>query len=490
MKKSSHYINGERISSSEEFIVTKNPSTEEDFAKVLIGGAEEISSAIEAAQLALPKWRNTPVTRRVALVTKIAEWLEQEYGNTGEATNLKKLIHNEIGKPIAECDIEVVESADFVRYFCSIASDSLEVKNNSLDQELWPDKESNQTLEPLGVVAIIKPWNYPLEMLIWSVVPALLVGNTIVVKPSEKSTLTALELIKALEYAGIPKGVVNIVCGDSETGKLLTSSPGVNMISFTGSYYAGRSVAQNASLNLTRYTLELGGNDYAIVLDDCDIELTANGLVWGAFTNAGQVCVGVKQVLIHESVAKELTKKLVEKTKKLVLGRDIGPIVDEKQFLLARKYIDNALDLGASVLARSTGKATSAGYYFEPIVIGNLNDDMDVVQNECFAPVMPLHTFRDIEEAVSIVNRSQYGLGASIWSGDKSRVETLAHKLDVGMVWHNDVNIAFPSAPWGGRKHSGLGTELSPSAFDEYGFKKHICLDNSADKSRDWWYPY
>lgn len=490
MKQTKHYINNEYIKPDGNTIITKNPSTLENFAEVGIGTNTEVGLAVEAAKNALFGWKDSSVEDRVKLVEKIAEWLEQEYGDEGKETRLKKLIHNEVGKPLSESDIEVIESADFVRYFCAEASKALSPKKNELDTELWPTKESYQIIEPIGVVGIIKPWNYPIEMCIWSVIPALLTGNTVVIKPSEKSSLVGLELAKAAEYAGLPPGVLNIVTGDAITGKALVAHNDIDMISFTGSVEAGKNVAASCASSLKKCTLELGGNDYALVASDANIDLVVNGLIWGSFTNAGQVCVGIKQVLIDESIVDKLISKLINKTKQLVLGRDVSPVVDETQLIAVERSIEDAKSKGAKILIGGIRSEDHKGYYLLPTIITNLSSDMDLVENECFAPVMPIHSVRSLEEAVSITNSSKFGLGASIWTEDKRKADKIAKQLNVGMVWHNDVNIAFPSAPWGGRKYSGIGSELSSGAFDEYGCKKHICFENSSDITRDWWYPY
>jgi acyl-CoA reductase-like NAD-dependent aldehyde dehydrogenase len=446
--------------------------------------------AIHSARKALPEWKRTSVSDRIKIVEKFATWLEGEYGEEGEQTRLKTLIHDEIGKPFPEADIEVIESADFVRYFCAEAEKELSPKAITLDTGLWPSKRSTQLIDPIGVVGVIKPWNYPLELIIWSIIPALLTGNTIVIKPSEKSSLVGLEIAKIAEFSGIPSGVINVVTGDSTTGKALVEHNDIDMISFTGSEIAGKNVAVSCAKNLTKCTLELGGNDYAIVTADADIELVANGLTWGAFTNAGQVCVGIKQVLVDKEIAEEVIEAIVIRTNQLILEQDISPLVDRFQLEIAESFIEDAKSKGAVFLTGGTRSKDHKGYFMLPSVITNLSNDMQLVQEECFAPLMPIRVVSSLDEAIGIVNSSKYGLGASVWTKKKGTAEKVANQLNVGMIWHNDVNIAFPSAPWGGKKSSGIGSELSSSAFEEYGCKKHICIENESEKSRDWWYPY
>lgn len=490
MKKTKHYINSSYITSNAPFITTINPSTLENFACIIIGTEKEVDFAVQSARKALPEWGGTSVSHRVKIVEKFATWLEMEFGNEGEKTRLKTLIHNEIGKPFSEVEMEITESADFIRYFCAEAEKELYPRIITLDTDLWPSKSSSQIIDPIGVVGLIKSWGYPLELIVWSIIPALLTGNTVVIKPSEKSSLVGLEIAKIADFSGLPSGVLNIVTGDATTGKALAEHKDIDMISFTGSQRAGQSVAISCAQNLTKCTLELGGNDYAIVTDDADIELVANGLTWGAFTNAGQVCVGIKQVLIDKKIAEEVIEAIVKNTNQLILGQDISPLVDSSQLETAESFIQDAKSKGAVFLTGGERSKEHKGYFILPSVIINLSNNMDLVQGECFAPLMPIRVVSSLDEAISIVNSSKYGLGASIWTKRKSTAEDVANQLNVGMIWHNDVNVAFPSAPWGGKKSSGIGTELSSSAFEEYGCKKHICIENKSEKSRGWWYPY
>ncbi|MBA5249198.1 MAG: aldehyde dehydrogenase [Gammaproteobacteria bacterium] len=490
MNTTKHYINGNYISGGIGFMQTVNPYTLQPFSKIEIGSDNEINFAVTSAKEAFSKWKYIGVTKRIDYVKKIASWLENEYGETGYKTKLKELIKNEMGKPLPETDIEIIESVDFINYFCNEATNSLNVKKNKLDNSLWPNKKSIQVIEPIGVIGIIKPWNYPLEMIIWSMIPALLTGNTVVIKPSEKSSLVALELAKAVKFSNIPDGVVNIVTGNSGTGKKLVAHKNIGMISFTGSVDAGKNVSLSCAKNLKKCTLELGGNDCAIVTKNANIDLAVNGIIWGSFTNAGQVCVGIKQVLVEKSIADILIKKLVEKTRLLKIGKDIGPIVDESQLNIALSMLQDAKNKGAKFLTGGTRNKELDGYFLNPAIITNLKENMELVNKECFAPVMPIYTVDSINDAIKIANNSKYGLGASIWTENKLEVESLASQLNVGMIWHNDVNIAFPSAVWSGRKNSGLGQELSATSFEEYGYKKHICFEESYDSSRDWWYPY
>jgi acyl-CoA reductase-like NAD-dependent aldehyde dehydrogenase len=384
--------------------------------------------------------------------------------------------------------LEVLECADFTEYFVRIAPDALSDKQIAVDSNLWPSKNSVVSREPIGVVAIIKPWNYPIEMIMWALVPALLSGNTVVVKPSEKSPASAFLLAELLHSAGLPKGVINFVFGDKATGRSLILIPEVRMVSFTGSVASGRQVSMDAAPKLKKVALELGGNDAAIVCPDADLELAANGLVWGAFCNAGQVCVGVKRAYIHTSVYSEIKKLIVNKTQALRRGDDYGPMIDLAQVNTFEKFLDDAREKRNNVLVG--GEREEVGYFVRPAVIEVQNETTDILKSECFGPLLPLIEVGSVDDAVEAANSSDYGLGASVWTRDLVYGQGIAKRLQVGMVWINDINIAFPEAPWGGTKNSGIGFELSPGVFDEYTLPKHISTEMGGDPTRAWWYPY
>jgi acyl-CoA reductase-like NAD-dependent aldehyde dehydrogenase len=264
--------------------------------------------------------------------------------------------------------------------------------------------------DPIGVVGVIKPWNYPLEMPVWAIIPALLAGNTVVLKPSEKTPTIGLLFGDIAIAAGLPPGVLNIVAGDQATGQRLVEHRDVAMIAFTGSVAAGRWIAESCARQLKKVTLELGGNDAAIVLDDVDIELAANGLTWGAFCNTGQVCVGIKHALIVHNVAERLVPIIVEKAKALRLGVDVGPVIDEKQLRAVESFVEDAVNKGAKVLTGGKRADIKSGLYFEPTVLINLNQEMRLMNEECFGPILPIRLVNDEHEAVTIANDSESAL--------------------------------------------------------------------------------
>jgi acyl-CoA reductase-like NAD-dependent aldehyde dehydrogenase len=377
-----------------------------------------------------------------------------------------------------------------VSYFANKAPELLLPRKPLLNQELWATKQSEIVFEPLGVVGIIKPWNYPLELPFWAIAPALVTGNTVVFKPSEHSSFVGLEIGKFFEEAGLPAGVLNIITGDGSAGKILVQHDFVNMISFTGSVSTGREIAVECAKRLRKCSLELGGNDAAIIEADVDLELASNGLVWGAFCNSGQVCVKAKRIFINEEILDELTEKIVEKTNSLRSGIDYGPIVSEKQLKMIESKIKDAVSKGAKILTGGRRVDGINGYFFLPTVMTNLDMTMNLMNEECFGPVLPIISVKDTTDAIERANHSIYGLGGSVWTSNLEKGVKIAKSIQAGMVWVNDVNVAFPETPWGGIKNSGLGVELSEFGIYEFVQPKHINIEISSNTRRDWWYPY
>jgi acyl-CoA reductase-like NAD-dependent aldehyde dehydrogenase len=466
-----------------------NPATGDKLDDYVVGSSDDIDAAVSAARSALERWRRTPVNNRSDVLMKAVAKLREAYGDEGEPSALKGLITAEVGKRLPEADLEVSESADVLEYYANESPRLLEPERLVLDEELWPSKQSRVVFEPVGVIGVIKPWNYPLELAMWAIAPALAAGNTVVFKPAEQSSLVGLALGKLFDEAGLPPGVLNVITGDAETGRALVSHDGVEKISFTGSVEAGRSIGAECAKQLKRVTLELGGVDPAVVLPDADLELTANGLVWGSFCNAGQVCVRPKRVIIEASLADPLTDLLVQKTKALKKDQDFGPLISEDQLRTVEDQVKSALDGGADLKAGGE-RLGNKGFFFAPTVLANVSPDMRIVEEECFGPVMPILIADGAAEAIDLANASRYGLGASVWSTDRDAANDAAERLRAGMVWVNDVNVAFPQAPWGGVKQSGIGAELGRWGLDEYTIKKHVSVEEGSDQTRDWWFPY
>lgn len=482
-------IDGKWLDGKTTFPVT-NPSTGELLGHMALGDSLAVDSAVASARRALAAWKDREVQSRAEILTRAVDILVARYGEQGEATALKKLITSEVGKRLPEADIEVIESSDMIAFFAKEGARLLSETMPTLNQQLWATKSSSIICEPVGVIAIIKPWNYPLELPIWGIAPALVAGNTVVFKPSEYSSFVGLEIGKLFEEAGLPPGVLNIVTGADEVGRLLVSHQGVDMVSFTGGIAAGREIATTCGGQLKKCSLELGGNDPAIVEPDVDLELASNGLVWGAFCNSGQVCVRAKRAYVSQEVADDLMARVVNKTKALRVGIDFGPIISLEQLKKIEEQVNEAVSKGATVLCGGKRIEQSGGYYFSPTVLTNMNSTMNILSEECFGPVLPIIPVQNTQEAIQLANQSDYGLGASVWTADLENGRRIAAEIQSGMVWVNDVNVAFPEAPWGGIKRSGIGTELSEWGLYEFVQRKHINIENSTNVRRDWWYPY
>ncbi len=487
MKKLKHYIGGKWVYGGMK-VKRTSPLTGSAAFLVPYADARTIRSAVSVAQQAQKEWATRTPANRAQVLLKCAEWLVEKYGQPGENTAIKERIRSSVGKPLAEADIEIIETSDFIRYFCTITAETLGEEHLSLDEKLWPTKASVVVHAPHGVVAIIKPWNYPLEMIAWAAFPAMLAGNAVLIKPSERSPDIGVIFGEMAEETGIPNGVLNVVLGNGETGRLLTRTDGVDFVSFTGSVAAGREVALESAKRHKGYLLEMGGNDPAIVLDDADLELATNGVLWGKFCNAGQVCVGVKRAYVARTVYQEFRDKILTKVRALDIGRDIGPMIDREQVKTVDGFVRDAKKKGAVVL--HGGHTTNNGLTYIPTVLEKVPRAARLYSEECFGPILPLAQFGTDEEAIRLANEGNYGLGASIWTRNVERARRIADKLEAGMVWINDVNVAFPQAPWGGWRNSGIGYELSKEAIRHYTRPKHISYEKSADKRRQWWFPY
>ena len=481
-------IDGEWTNTEETF-ESINPATGDSIGTVDNAGEDDVEKAVEAARSSLDDWGQKSVEERAEVVGNAVDLLYEKYGEEGEQTELKQLIQTEVGRRFIEADIEVVETADMLNYYVEKSPEVLKSEELELNEELWPTKKSRVVYEPIGVVGVIKPWNYPLELPIWSIGAALMAGNTVVFKPSENSSFVGVELGKIFQEAGLLDGVLNVVTGDHNTGKALANAD-VDMISFTGSQRAGKDIAQKCGKDLKEYSLELGGNDPAVVAPDVDLELAANGLVWGGYCNIGQVCVRPKRVFIHDEIYDELVERILEKTQSLEKDRDFGPLISEDQLETVKEQVSRTLDQGATLLYGGNEIEDTEGYYFEPTILEDISPGMVIFENECFGPVMPLVRVNSIEEGVELGNSTEYGLGASIWTGERETGSELAEKFEAGMVWVNDVNVAFPQAPWGGIKSSGSGVELGRWGIEEYANIKHINIETSESDTRDWWFPY
>jgi len=416
-----------------------------------------------------------------------------------QADEIAALISKEVGKPLAECySAEITGVLDTCVWLCQNAPALLKPTRIKLSNPLARSKKCFLNYEPLGVIGIVSPWNFPFSIPMCSILTAVAAGNTVVFKPSEKSSLVGLKIQQLFDLAGFPPGTVNIVLGDRETGKHLSTSK-LSRLLLTGSVKAGQNIVQQTATNLTPLTLELGGKDAAIVLPDAPVEFTAAGLVWGAFTNAGQACASIERVyLVRGPKTEALIAAIVDRTRKLVVGApenqevDMGPLIDEQQLEKVSGQIAEAKQMGAKVLFGGGKLDHLNGYFHEPTVLTDVHHGMTIMKEETFGPVLPLMVVESLEEAIRLANDSDFGLTASIWSSDLRQAQAIAPRLRVGTVYVNECifSHAAPQLPWGGLKLSGIGRSHSHLGLMDMVNIKNTNIDTAKGNGRLWWYPY
>ena len=457
-------IDGQPVAGAEHFDVV-NPANAAPFAAAPDCTEDELEAAIAAARRAQPAWAAIPFEDRktylLALAGKIAEH--------GEA--LASLLTKEQGKPFPDAMADVMGGAFWLS----------EIAKLDLPEHVSEDSEERRAVtryEPIGVVAGLVPWNFPIILAMFKVAPALLAGNTMVLKPAPTTPLTTLR-IGELAREVFPAGVLNVVSGGDRLGPWLTAHKDIDKVSFTGSTETGKRVMASAAPDLKRITLELGGNDAAIVMPDVDVESVAKNLFWAAFKNAGQICIATKRMYIHEDIYEPLSAAIADyaKTVKVGDGSDqgsqIGPVQNNRQYQRVLELIQDAKDNGYEFLVG--GDASDAPGYFVPVtILDNPPEDARIVQEEQFGPVLPLMKFSDLDEVVGRANESEYGLGASIWSVDIDRAEEIATRLQAGTVWINESQHLSPHAAFGGKKHSGIGVEGGLDGLLEFTSAKTI----------------
>jgi acyl-CoA reductase-like NAD-dependent aldehyde dehydrogenase len=451
-------INGRQVSASSTF-EAYNPATEEVLALVPDASRDQLDGAVAAAKAAFPAWAGKPIVERQNLVAAIGDAIE------AHAEDFMRLLTCEQGKARAGAEWEIGGSAIWCR---EIATQKLE--SHIVEQDKGREVVTRRV--PLGVVGGIMPWNFPVLLAIWKIAPALVAGNTVVLKPSPHTPLCTLKLGELLADL-LPPGVVNVVSGGNELGAWLTQHPDVSKISFTGSTATGRKIMESASGNLKRITLELGGNDPAIVLPDVDVPKLAEELFWAAFQNSAQFCVAAKRLYIHEDIYDELAEALVAFAATVKVGdgsqqgTDLGPIQNRMQFEKLKDLLADAKANGLNFLAG--GDIPEGQGFFVPItIIDNPPEDSRVVTEEAFGPVLPLLKFRDTEDVVARANDTEYGLAASVWGKDIDAARAIAERIEAGTVWINEVHSFSPHIAFGGHKQSGIGIENALEGLSEY----------------------
>jgi succinate-semialdehyde dehydrogenase/glutarate-semialdehyde dehydrogenase len=474
---------------SAQTIPVRNPATGEPLGEVPIQGADEVRAAVRRARMAQAAWGALPIDERCKRVRRLRDQFVRR------ADELADLLVRECGKTRNEAlAMEVMVVADLATYFCKHAPKILAPERIPL--HLLLHRRSTLHYVPRGVVGIISPWNFPLSIPMGETIMALLAGNGVVLKPSDVTPLIALKAKELFDASGLPRDLLQIVTGRGETGAALIDG-GIDMCIFTGSTATGRKVAAACGERLIPCTLELGGKSPAIVCADADLERAAGALVWGAFANGGQVCVSVERAYVHQSVHDELVRRVVEKTRKLRQGVptsevDCGSMTWDRQLAIVEERVAQATSSGARVAAGGK-RGPAPGLFYEPTVLVDCRQDMDVMRKEIFGPVLPIMKVRDEEEALRLSNDSHLGLMAYVFTGDRKKGERLAARLEAGTVMVNDVlnTFAAPETPWGGVKQSGIGRTHSAQGLRDMCQLRHVNVDRVPPLARDpFWYPY
>ncbi|MDP3855156.1 aldehyde dehydrogenase family protein [Phenylobacterium sp.] len=435
-----------------------NPATEEPVATCARASKAQLDKAVAAAKAAFPAWRDTPIAERRATLVAMADIIK------ANAPELARLLTQEQGKPIEAATGEVYGASAFFRYFST-----LDLPIKVLDD--GPGRKVEVRRRALGVVGAIVPWNFPMILMAFKVPAALLAGNTVVLKPAATTPLSTLRFAELVKDC-VPAGVLNVIADANDLGGALTAHPDINKISFTGSTETGKKVMAGAADALKRITLELGGNDAAIVLGDVNPEATAGKIFSAAFQNSGQVCIAVKRAYVHESIYDRVCAELAKLADAAVVGEGLqqgvqmGPLQNKMQYDKVLGVIEDARKTGKIIAGG--GAMEGKGYFIRPTIVRDITDGTRLVDEEQFGPVLPVIKIRDGEDALARANASLYGLGGSIWSNDLDLAYDLAGRMESGTVWINKHAELDPGIPFGGAKTSGIGSELGEAGLAEF----------------------
>lgn len=450
-------IDGKAHAGSGSFDVV-NPATGEVFARCPRADSELLDEAVAAAKRAYPAWSRTPAEQRAALVGKLADALE------ARSEEFARLLTREQGKPLPQAQYELMASVGTLRTFAGMKIEPVTLR----DDERGTVVEQRR---PLGVVAAITPWNFPVILMMNKVGPALVAGNTMVIKPAPTTPLTSL-LFGEICREQLPAGVINIICDENDLGGQLTAHPDIAKVAFTGSTATGRKVMQSAADGIKRVTLELGGNDAAIVLDDVDVADAAAKVFHGAMLNAGQICVAIKRAYVPTSIYDRFCEELARMAEEMVVddgaqqGAEIGPVQNRAQFEKVKEFLADAAAHGKVIAGGSA--LDRPGYFIAPTIVRDIDRNARIVREEQFGPVLPVLAYDDVDALIDEVNDSPYGLAGTVWSKDRARATEIAMQIDSGTVWVNQHMAIDPEIPFRGAKQSGLGGELGQAGLHEY----------------------
>ena len=475
-----------------------NPANGKLIAEVAVASDTDVEAAINAARAAFDHgpWPKISLEERKSFILKISKGILDKAGELAQLETLNT------GKPIKESTfMDIPSSAETFRFFAENLKDFLLPEEKKISNQIAAVNAS-LIREPVGVVVLIIPWNYPLLIASWKVAQALSSGNTVILKPSSLTPLTALELEKIIHEAGLPEGVFKVLNGSGDKiGKLLCSDKRVDMISFTGSNEVGKKILEYSSHNVKKLTLELGGKSASIVLADCDLEAAVNGSLCAILLNQGQMCTAMSRILIEDKIYDKFVTSFLEKARRIKLGEgedfqtQMGPLISDAQRKKVAEFVRQAVKEGGRILCGGNIPKDSLlkdGFFFEPTVVGEVSPRSNIFQEEVFGPVACINKFTSLQEAADLANTTKFGLAACVWSKDDAKIKELSGKINAGTIWVNTYGMFFNELPYGGFKQSGFGKELGREGFLEYTKLKNIVQDKTegAKPLINYWYGF
>ncbi|HEV7614339.1 MAG TPA: aldehyde dehydrogenase family protein [Steroidobacteraceae bacterium] len=461
-----------------------DPATEQRIGQIADASPADIDQAVAAGNKAQRSWRAVNHHRRAELLHEVSRRVMRDRPLVAE------MLTREMGKPYKESFDEVAWSASAIDYYAEIARhENGKVLGSAVDGQFH-----FTTKDPLGVVVIILPFNYPLCLLCWQAAAAIASGNAVIIKPSDLTSLTTLQFIAAFD--ALPEGVVQVITGGAAAGKRLVEHSDTHMVAFTGGIETGRVVAETCGRLYKRTLIETSGNDPFIVMPSAPVDTAARGAAFGAFLNCGQVCAAAERFYVHEQIYGEFMEKLVHYTRQIRVGNgldrvDMGPLASKRELTRYLGILDNATAQGAKVLAGGDRPGhLSKGWFVNPTVLGDISADAPIMNDETFGPVAPVSRVRSFDEAISLANRSRYALGATVYTANLEESMRAVNELEAGMVWINAPLLDNDAGPFGGRKQSGMGRQLGAEGLDTFRHTKLSMIDPGAKPHDFWWFPY
>jgi len=485
-------LNNQRIETLEK-IKSINPATLKPVGEACLASPENCQMAVETAKTAFPLWKEMPLGEKKKILQKAKKILLRR------SEEVARIITEEKGSPLPESlSVEIFSILEDLDYSSHKLKKTLQPIKMKHHMSLFYHKKGSFQFQPLGVTLIISPWNFPFMIPFCDVLSALVAGNTVVLRPSTSTPLSGLIVGEILLEAGLPPGVLNVIICRTSLAEDLILNPDVQTIMFTGSVPIGKKIMELASRNLNNIILELGGKDPMIVLKDADLEKASRGAVWGAFMNCGQSCGSVERVYVAKEITDEFIQRVLDLTKKIKVGNplepgnEMGPLTTSQQLKSVEEHIQDAKQKGARILWGGEKIKDLPGYFLQPTVLSEVNHSMKIMQEETFGPTLPIMTYSNPEEAISLANDTCYGLTASVWTKSKKMASWIANKIEAGTVTVNDHMYSFtePGAIWGGIKLSGIGRSHGPFGLQELVNIKFTSLDFFKKKNQLGWYPY